>query len=72
MASPPIQGFPSRSMATAAQILNSPLIHTYMCLGLTSHLGLDVSAVLTHTSEVKIHLRKLTKNTTSSRPGIDG
>uniref|UniRef100_A0A5K3FX30 Secreted protein n=1 Tax=Mesocestoides corti TaxID=53468 RepID=A0A5K3FX30_MESCO len=43
---------PSRSMAPAAQILNSPFIHTYMCLGLTSHLGLDVSAVMSHTSEL--------------------
>uniref|UniRef100_A0A5K3EFN6 FAS1 domain-containing protein n=1 Tax=Mesocestoides corti TaxID=53468 RepID=A0A5K3EFN6_MESCO len=28
-----------------------PLIHTDICLGLSSHPGLDVSACVTHTSE---------------------
>uniref|UniRef100_A0A5K3FTE5 Uncharacterized protein n=1 Tax=Mesocestoides corti TaxID=53468 RepID=A0A5K3FTE5_MESCO len=38
-------------MSPAARILNSLLIHTNVYPGLSSHMGLDVSACMTHTSE---------------------
>uniref|UniRef100_A0A5K3F965 Uncharacterized protein n=1 Tax=Mesocestoides corti TaxID=53468 RepID=A0A5K3F965_MESCO len=39
-------------MSPAARILNSPLIHKSIYFGPSSHLGLDVSACMNHTSEV--------------------
>uniref|UniRef100_A0A5K3FWJ8 Uncharacterized protein n=1 Tax=Mesocestoides corti TaxID=53468 RepID=A0A5K3FWJ8_MESCO len=50
VAPPPTQGSPFRSMSPAPQTLNSPLIHTDIDLGLSSRLGCDVSASMTHTS----------------------
>uniref|UniRef100_A0A5K3EZQ6 Uncharacterized protein n=1 Tax=Mesocestoides corti TaxID=53468 RepID=A0A5K3EZQ6_MESCO len=52
VAPPPTQGSPFRSMSPAARILNSPLICTNIYLGVSPHLGLDVNACMTHTSEV--------------------
>uniref|UniRef100_A0A5K3FGB4 Ovule protein n=1 Tax=Mesocestoides corti TaxID=53468 RepID=A0A5K3FGB4_MESCO len=43
-APPPTQGSPFRSISPVVRILNSPLIHMDIYLGLSSHLGFDVSA----------------------------
>uniref|UniRef100_A0A5K3FF86 Uncharacterized protein n=1 Tax=Mesocestoides corti TaxID=53468 RepID=A0A5K3FF86_MESCO len=45
-------------MSPAARILNSPLIRTDIYLGLSSHLGLDISASMTHASEIEIRTCK--------------
>uniref|UniRef100_A0A5K3G3R4 Secreted protein n=1 Tax=Mesocestoides corti TaxID=53468 RepID=A0A5K3G3R4_MESCO len=52
VALPPTQGSPFRSMSPAARILNSPFISPNIYLGASPHLGLDVSACMTHTSEL--------------------
>uniref|UniRef100_A0A5K3FR99 Ovule protein n=1 Tax=Mesocestoides corti TaxID=53468 RepID=A0A5K3FR99_MESCO len=46
---PPTQGSPFRSMSPAARILTFPLIRKNIYLGVSSHLGFDVSACMTHT-----------------------
>uniref|UniRef100_A0A5K3EVJ2 Secreted protein n=1 Tax=Mesocestoides corti TaxID=53468 RepID=A0A5K3EVJ2_MESCO len=45
-------------MSPFALILNSSVIHTDAYPEVSSHLGLDVSACMTPTSEVQIHTRK--------------
>uniref|UniRef100_A0A5K3F2H8 Secreted protein n=1 Tax=Mesocestoides corti TaxID=53468 RepID=A0A5K3F2H8_MESCO len=52
VAPPPTQASPFRSIAPTARILNSPFIHTNTYLELSSDLGLDVTAVMTQTSEL--------------------
>uniref|UniRef100_A0A5K3FHM0 Ovule protein n=1 Tax=Mesocestoides corti TaxID=53468 RepID=A0A5K3FHM0_MESCO len=56
VAPPPTKDSPFRSMSPALRTLNSLLIHTDIYLGLSSHLGLDISSCMAHTSEV--HTRK--------------
>uniref|UniRef100_A0A5K3FCK5 Ovule protein n=1 Tax=Mesocestoides corti TaxID=53468 RepID=A0A5K3FCK5_MESCO len=52
VAPPPTRGSPFRGMSPVARILNSLLIHTDIYHGLSSHQGLNVSACMTHMSEV--------------------
>uniref|UniRef100_A0A5K3ETS6 Uncharacterized protein n=1 Tax=Mesocestoides corti TaxID=53468 RepID=A0A5K3ETS6_MESCO len=48
----PTQGPPIRSISPAARTPNSPLSCANIYHGLSSHLGLDVSSSITHTSEI--------------------
>uniref|UniRef100_A0A5K3EVE5 Ovule protein n=1 Tax=Mesocestoides corti TaxID=53468 RepID=A0A5K3EVE5_MESCO len=52
VAPPPTQGSTFRNLSPATRILNSPLICMIDYLELSPHLGLDVSACMTNTSEV--------------------
>uniref|UniRef100_A0A5K3F058 Ovule protein n=1 Tax=Mesocestoides corti TaxID=53468 RepID=A0A5K3F058_MESCO len=55
---PPTQGSPCRRRSPATRILNSPFISPNIYLGASPHLGLYVSACMTHTSKALIHTLK--------------